>query len=94
MSGNPQIIQCLQGSVKEGDNILFSSACDKTQIGEIIRSDEQGVLVKINLLMDSATLQWFSIFPLNPADFPLSYYDGLPEVHKTSDETYVERFWT
>jgi hypothetical protein len=26
-----------------------------------------------------------------PTNFPLAYYDGLVEVHKTTDETRVDR---
>jgi hypothetical protein len=91
MSGIPQIVKCLQGSVREGDNIVFSSGQDKTQLGEVIHSDEDGVLVKIFLVMDSETLKRFSIIPINPNNFPLSYYDGLVEVYKSPDEMYVKR---
>jgi hypothetical protein len=91
MSGIPQIVKCIQGSVREGDNILFSSANEKTELGEVIHSDEEGILVKLYLLMDSETLKRFSIIPINPNNFPLSYYDGLVEVYKTSEEVNVQR---
>jgi hypothetical protein len=91
MSGIPQIIQCVKGSIKEGDKILFSSTLEKSQLGEVIHSDEEGVLVSLYLLMDSVMLKRYSIPPLSPENFPLSYYDGIPEVYKTSDEIYVER---
>jgi hypothetical protein len=91
MSGIPQIVKCLQGSVREGNNIVFSSGQDKTQLGEVIHSDEDGVLVKNFLVMDSKMLKRFSIIPINPNYFPLSYYDGLVEVYKSPDEMYVER---
>ena len=57
MSGIPQIIQCVKGSIKEGDKILFSSTLEKSQLGEVIHSDEEGVLVSLYLLMDSVMLK-------------------------------------
>jgi hypothetical protein len=44
MSGISQIIKCIQGTVREGDNIVFSSGQDKTQLGKVIHSDEDRVL--------------------------------------------------
>jgi hypothetical protein len=91
MSGIPQIIQCLKGNIKEGDKILFTTTHEKSQLGKVIHSNQEGVLVQVYLFMDSEILQKFLIAPINPDNFPLSFYDGLVEVYKTSDETFVER---